>query len=196
MHSDARCISGYRLYRQTSSCPPQGNIPNNIDVILSAMAYQITSLTIVWWTVYSDADQRKYQSTASLAFVRGTHRWPVNFPRKGRATGICFHLMTSSLSLCAISVWKSDRKCKYIFMFPIISSARHELTQWGRDKMAANFLTTFSYAISWIQIYKVRLIFHWSLFSRDQLSTFQHWLKKWLGAGMTTSHPLNQWCLP
>ena len=37
-------------------------------------------------TVYSDADQRKHQSSASLAFVRGIHRWPVNSPHKGPVT--------------------------------------------------------------------------------------------------------------
>ena len=41
------------------------------------MASQITSITIVYSTVYSAADQRKHQSSASLAFVRGIHRWPV-----------------------------------------------------------------------------------------------------------------------
>ena len=44
------------------------------DVILGAIASQITSLTIVFLTVYSDADQRKHQSSASLAFVWGIHR--------------------------------------------------------------------------------------------------------------------------
>ena len=53
------------------------------DVIMSAMASQITSLTIVYSTVYSGADLRKHQSSASLAFVRGIHRWPVNSPHKG-----------------------------------------------------------------------------------------------------------------
>ena len=38
------------------------------DVIMGAIASQITSLTIVYSTVYSDADQRKHQSSASLAF--------------------------------------------------------------------------------------------------------------------------------
>ena len=38
---------------------------------MGAVASQITSLTIVYSTVYSDADQRKHQSSASLAFVRG-----------------------------------------------------------------------------------------------------------------------------
>ena len=46
----------------------------------------LTSLTIVYSTVYSDADQRKHQSSASLAFVQGIHRWPVNSPHKGPVT--------------------------------------------------------------------------------------------------------------
>ena len=64
---------------------------------MSAMASQITSLTIVCSNVYSGADQRKYQSSASLAFVRGIHRWPMNSPHKGQVTRKkSFHLMTSS----------------------------------------------------------------------------------------------------
>ena len=53
------------------------------DVIMGTVASQITSLMIVYWTVYSGADQRKHQSSVSLAFVRGIHRWPVNSPHKG-----------------------------------------------------------------------------------------------------------------
>ena len=47
---------------------------------------QITSLTIVYSTVYSGADQRKHQSPASLAFVPVIHRWPVNSPHKWPVT--------------------------------------------------------------------------------------------------------------
>ena len=50
------------------------------------MASQITSLTIVYSTVYSDADQRKHQSSAALAFVWGIHRSLVNSPHKGPVT--------------------------------------------------------------------------------------------------------------
>ena len=56
------------------------------DVIMGAMASQITSLTIVYSTVYSDADQRKHQSSASLAFVWGIHRGPVNSPHNWPVT--------------------------------------------------------------------------------------------------------------
>ena len=53
---------------------------------MGAIASQITSLTIVYLTVYSGADQSKYQSSASLAFVWGIHRGPVNSPHKWPVT--------------------------------------------------------------------------------------------------------------
>ena len=56
------------------------------DVIMSAITSQITSLTIVYSTICSGADQRKHQSSASLAFVQGIHRGPVNSPHKGPVT--------------------------------------------------------------------------------------------------------------
>ena len=56
------------------------------DDIMSAIASQIASLTIVYAIVYSDADQRKHQSSASLAFVRGIRRGPVNSPHKWPVT--------------------------------------------------------------------------------------------------------------
>ena len=77
------------------------------DVIMDTIASQITSFTIVHPTVYSDADQRKHQSSASLAFVRGTHRGPVNSPHKWPVARKCFHLMTSS---CVEAVKSSGPK--------------------------------------------------------------------------------------
>ena len=53
---------------------------------MGPIASQITSLTIVYSTVYSDTDQRKHQSSASLAFVRAIHRGPVNSPHKWPVT--------------------------------------------------------------------------------------------------------------
>ena len=53
---------------------------------MGMMASQMTSLTIVYSIIYSDADQRKHQSSASLAFVQGIHRGPVNSPHKWPVT--------------------------------------------------------------------------------------------------------------
>ena len=56
------------------------------DVTMAATASLFTSLTIVCSTVYSSAAQRKHQSSASLAFVRGINRRPVNSPHKWPVT--------------------------------------------------------------------------------------------------------------
>ena len=56
------------------------------EVIISAMASQITGVTIVYTTACSGTDQRKHQSSASLTFVRGIHQWTVNSPHKGPVT--------------------------------------------------------------------------------------------------------------
>ena len=53
---------------------------------MGAIVSEIISLTIVYSNVYSDEDQRKHQSSASLAFVRGIHRSPVNSPHKWSVT--------------------------------------------------------------------------------------------------------------
>ena len=56
------------------------------DATMGTMTSQITSITIVYSAVYSGGDQRKHQSSASLVFVRGIHRRPVNFPHKWPVT--------------------------------------------------------------------------------------------------------------
>ena len=85
------------------------------DVIMGAMASLVTSLTIVYSTVYSGAYQRKHQSSASLAFVWGNHRGPVNSPHKWPVTRKMFPfddvIMTFTLesrwpyNFYAISFW-------------------------------------------------------------------------------------------
>ena len=52
------------------------------DVIMGVMASQISGGSIICSNVGSGTDQRRHQSFASLAFVWGIHRWPVNYPHK------------------------------------------------------------------------------------------------------------------
>ena len=87
---------------------------------MGAMASQTTSLTIVYSTVCSGAYQRKLQSSASLAFVWGIHRWPMNSPHE----------------------WPVTRK-----MFPFddaIVWLRHTISQTSRVTSGAAVLTTWS----------------------------------------------------
>ena len=59
---------------------------------MTKIASQIPSLTIVYSTVYSGADQSKHQSSASLVFVWGIHRGPVHSPHKWPVTRKMFPL--------------------------------------------------------------------------------------------------------
>ena len=90
---------------------------------MGAMAFQITSLTNVNSTVYSGADQRKHQSSASLAFVWGIHRGPVNSPHKWPVTWKMFpfddvivnftHLIWSMYEVMRHSKNAIDKKFTY-----------------------------------------------------------------------------------
>ena len=73
------------------------------DVKIDAMASQITSLTIVYSTIYSGADQRKHQTSPSLAFVRGIRRGPVNSPHKCPVTRKMFPFDDVIMKICETS---------------------------------------------------------------------------------------------
>ena len=118
------------------------------DVIRTTLASQITSLAVVYSTVYSVADQRKHQSSSSLAFVWGIHhdRW---IPRtKGQLRGKCFHLMTSSwkhIDLCFVSSPKPGKERIYknsclvyivnILAADLIVTQRAKASPWWRHQM-------------------------------------------------------------
>ena len=155
---------------------------------MCAVASQITSLTIVYSTVCSGADQRKHQSSASLAFVWGIHRWPVNSPHKWPVTRTMFPF-DYVIILREIYLKMCSAKCRPFCLGP------NMFTHWGRGKMAAISQTIFRYAFSWMKTCELRLRFHWNLFLRFKLTIFQHWFWQWLCYDQATIHYLNQWLL-
>ena len=103
-----RCLTDMILLRHSSSYYLRSKtIHHYNDAIMGAIASQITSLTSVYSIVYSGADQRKHQSSASLAFVRGIHRGPVNSPHKWPVTRKMFPFddVIMMLSLSIVGVW-------------------------------------------------------------------------------------------
>ena len=82
---------------------------------MGAMASQITSLTIVYSTVYSGADQREHQSSASLAFVRGIHRSPVNSPHKWPVT-------RKMLPFDDVIMWKQTGRWVFPLLFSCVAT--------------------------------------------------------------------------
>ena len=102
---------------------------------MGAMASQITSLIIVYSTVYSGAYQRKHQSSASLAFVRGIHRGPVNSPHKWPVTRKMFPFDD-------VMDWENRRQSNKIRAYTsrghsgYAQTVRGDVTLWRRLSMA------------------------------------------------------------
>ena len=134
------------------------------DVIRDAMASQITSLTIVYSTVYSGADQRKHQSSASLAFVRGIRRGPVKSPHKWSVTRKMFPFDDVIMIMYMLKEGPSWLPLTVSLLYDVViysiielhewhayttgsvwsgisqhtcTDHMHRLRHWGRDKMAA-----------------------------------------------------------
>ena len=95
---------------------------------MSAIASQITSLMIVYSTIYPGADQSKHQSSASLAFVWGIHRGPVNSPHKWPVTRKMFPfddvIMVTSYDIMDF-VYHSFKQ-----WLVSLSAPSHYLNQW------------------------------------------------------------------
>ena len=76
---------------------------------MSTMECQITTLTIVYSTIYSGEDQRKHQSSASLAFVRRIHQWPLNFSHKEPFDDVIVQRITPLSNICRGINLQSDK---------------------------------------------------------------------------------------
>ena len=68
-------------------------------------------------------------------------------------------------------------------------------THQGRDKTTANFLTTFSNAVSWMKMYEFLYDFIEICSQWVKLTIFQHWFRWQLGAVQAPIQYLNHWWL-
>ena len=102
---------------------------------MTMLASQITSLTVVYSIVYSGVNQRKHQSSASLAFVREIHRGPVNFPHKWPVTRKMFPF--DDVIMFGLAVYHVFQR----YITPLTYIKRGVL---GRDNMAGILQRTFA----------------------------------------------------
>ena len=84
------------------------------DVMIGAMASQTTGVSIVYAIVCSDADQRKHQSSASLALVGGNHQLPMNSPHKGPVTRRIFPFDNVIMILSFSTLFKFSKSVELI----------------------------------------------------------------------------------
>ena len=120
----------YHLTAKTAA-PPW---PDPYRLQWACLASQIISLTIVYSTVCSFADQRKYQSSTSLAFVQGIHRWPVNSPQKASnsknvSIWWCHHAMTWPIE----QALKGNKAIKDLSLITIANRTPHNIHQIIQD---------------------------------------------------------------
>ena len=90
---------------------------------MGTIASQITSLTIVYSTVYSDADQRKHQSSAWLAIVRGIQRGPVFWRMSGS------HCQQNIMTFCKVAQIRNRIAGKFR---PIATAILNNIIWWSR----------------------------------------------------------------
>ena len=100
---------------------------------MGAMASQITSLTNVCSTVYSGTDQGKHLCSASLALVRGIHRWPVISPHKVPVTRKMFPFDAVIMHVAI------QHMCQFVLGSLVFTPEQH-LFLWDLDNKLKNSL--------------------------------------------------------
>ena len=116
------------------------NVIDISDVTMRAMASQITSLTTVYSIVYSGTYQRKHQSSASLTFVRGIRRWPVNSLHKGPVTrkmmkiGWRHHVTLIWCHFDGTSSFQMANTCQRISKFLLMEELNAEYVTHGQTR--------------------------------------------------------------
>ena len=128
-------------------------LPHYSYIIMSAMPSLITSLSIVYSSVRSGADQRKYQSPASLAFGRGIHRGPVNSPHKWPVTRKMFsfddvimaYFISSPFDSYTFHKWNGTYKnhpteelLNWLALFKLTGKSMLA-DQWGAAELTSNY---------------------------------------------------------
>ena len=103
---------------------------------MGTMASLITSITSVYSTAHPDADQRKHESSASLAFVRGIHRRPVNSPHKWPVTRKMFPFddvimnLFSVDTLCSGDIVAVCTRCHHALFDVVVMCLLHFRVRW------------------------------------------------------------------
>ena len=139
------------------------------NVISSTMASQITSLTIFYSSVYSGTDQRKQQRSASLAFVRGIHRWVVDSLHRGPVARKMFPFDD------VIMDFRFSIRNKFRRIIPFIQS-RFDLSLWSASNHAGCIMKNRTIKGIWNQylrtMHLIRMFY--SIRDRSWLCSTQH----------------------
>ena len=154
---------------------------------MSAIASQITGVTSVNSTVCPGAHQIKYQSSASLALVRG--EFPAH--RTSNAENVFIWLrqhLQASAALSVTSMGKYSLFCKIKFT-SYVEIPKH----WDRNKLTVILQTTFSIAFPRLKSFEFLDQVSLKYIPQGLIRYIQHWFRWWFGAEQAISHYLNHW---
>ena len=146
------------------------------------IASQITSLTIVYSTVYSGAHQRKHQSSASLAFMRGIHRWPVNSPHKWPVTRKIFPFDD-------VIMWSNDYSVYCHKYFSICTNELSLIREWHVQKYPIKYVSTSLLWFVLLWLYITLFVDPFNIFTNILQSCFTGiWTIVWLPLCQRSNH--------
>ena len=134
------------------------------DVIMSTLASQITYMTIVWSTACSGIDQRKHQSSASLAFVKGIHQWLVDSPHKGPVTW----------EMCPFDVIMSKMNDKYMHQWTWPSLVQIMACLFDAKASIWTNHELFSIGPFGLNFIEIRIKVQWFLYQKMRLKCHLH----------------------
>ena len=162
------------------------------DVIMGAVTSQITSLTIIYSTVDSDVDQRKHQSSVSLAFVRGIRRGPVNSPHKWPVTRKMFPFDDVIMAMIILHCHSLCKKCLtyriHLYNHFLEYNAPKNYT-WRIYMFASIKYTCIVILVNQIPQGMITSCFASPCrFNKCPLGRSAHWFPKWTPANFWNSH--------
>ena len=153
---------------------------------MTPMASQITSFTVVYWTVYSDADQRKIKAQRHCPLCgefTGTGEFPAQRASNAENVSIWWrHHEYIKLHWLIYAEKKQSCRSRGIHRghwFPTIWPLHQYLiSHLPLNKKADGiWQMIFSTAFLWMKSFVFWLRFNWSLFLRVQLTITQHWFR-------------------
>ena len=125
------------------------------DVIMGEVASQIASVSSVYSTVCLGVDQRKHQRSASLASVRGIHRWPVNSPHKGP-------VMRKMFPFDDVIMYSPEAASANINRIFMVGGARGSACSWGASCFFIPYTYNYWGGINYDIYVKCSVFFHFA----------------------------------
>ena len=159
----------------------EGDWEHYDDVIMSERASQITTIiTIVYSIVYSDVDQRKHQSSASLAIVRGIHREPAQMASYAENVSIWWRHHERSKEYLPPSTSDCSTRATSCVVLPTLFSAMkwYDRKCCRKTRLKWRVISRFIVVALWIYSYSIKWLYRGGHEALSRYLLYRHWIFK------------------